>query len=63
MKYYLNFFNEGGCAFVKKPTNLCLEVKNITCPTPPDKKVSFEEGFVKPIKRLTLKILKEDTKY
>lgn len=42
MKYYLNFFNEGGCAFVKKPANLCLEVKNITCPTPPDKKVSFK---------------------
>ncbi len=42
MKYYLNFFNEGGCAFIKKPSYLCLQKKSITCPTPPDKKLSFK---------------------
>ena len=42
MKYYLDFFNDGGCAFIKKPSYLCLQKKSITCPTPPDKKLSFK---------------------
>ena len=42
MKYYLDFFNDGGCAFIKKPSYLCVQKKSRTCPTPPDKKLSFK---------------------
>ena len=42
MKYYLNFFNESGSAFVPKPPYLCMKVSKLTCPTPPDKSLSFK---------------------
>jgi|TARA_B100000795_G_scaffold252863_1_gene222713 hypothetical protein len=41
MKYYLDFFNNAGCAFVKKPPYLCYVQKKITCATPPSKDLSF----------------------
>mgnify|MGYP000518702932 CR=1 FL=1 len=42
MKYYLDYFNTGGCAFIKKPANLCMTETAITCPTPPPKEQSFK---------------------
>jgi len=42
MKYYLDFFNDGGCAFIKKPSYLCMKESTITCPTPPPKEQSFK---------------------
>ena len=42
MKYYLKFFNDEGSAFVPKPAYLCKQKQNISCPTPPDKSLSFK---------------------
>ena len=42
MKYYLKFFNEEGSAFVPKPAYLCKKNTKLTCPTPPDEKLSFK---------------------
>ena len=42
MKYYINFFNEEGCAFVPKPSYLCMKTTKLNCPTPPDEKLSFK---------------------
>ena len=42
MKYYLNFFNEEGSAFVPKPAYLCKTTSKISCPEPPDPKLSFK---------------------
>ena len=42
MKYYLNFFNEAGSAFVPKHPYLCMKLTKLTCPTPPDKSLSFK---------------------
>jgi hypothetical protein len=43
MKYYLNFFNEEGSAFVPKPEYLRKATdSNISCPNPPDEKLSFK---------------------
>ena len=42
MKYYLDFFNDGGCAFIKKPSYLCMKETKITCPTSPPESQSFK---------------------
>lgn len=42
MKYYLNFFNEEGSAFVPKPPYLCMKRSKLSCPSPPDEKLSFK---------------------
>lgn len=42
MKYYLNFFNEGGSAFIPKPAYLCKTSTSISCPEPPNPKLSFK---------------------
>ena len=43
MKYYLEFFNDGGCAFIKKPPNLMYEtIEQLRVPTPPPKEQSFK---------------------
>ena len=42
MKYYLNFFNDEGSAFVPKPAYLCKKIAKLSCPTPPDEKLSFK---------------------
>ena len=41
MKYYLEFFNSAGSAFVRKPDLLCFKPKKLTCPTPPSEATSF----------------------
>ena len=41
MKYYLNYFNEEGTAFVLKPEYLRYVPVKIPCPPPPNPKLTF----------------------
>jgi len=41
MKFYLEFFNNAGCAFVKKRPKLCYVPKKLKCPSPPSIGLSF----------------------
>ena len=41
MRYYLDFFNKNGYAFVLKPPELRYKPIPLKCPTPPDPDLSF----------------------
>jgi hypothetical protein len=41
MKYYLEFFNDNGYAFVLKPPDLRYIVEELNCPPPPDPALSY----------------------